>query len=413
MTNKSATQVTQDYRMTTQATVAATFENAEHAAAAQEMLDEQIREIEQKLAPVTAYIKWDHSEEKWKGWFNGRAITHNSSKAYGAKLIKESIEQGKAKKFKDLGIQRGVIVGDDFHVSVAPTTAEISEMLAGEPVQQHGANYSLTSEFSITERFGILESFVQSATNMAVAEEGSPEYLSANPLVVVTGSGGLGKTHTTMEVIKRNGLESADDMEIGSVLYGTAKGYRVINGYSTAKALYRKLWEHREGWVIVLDDCDSVLKSADAVNILKGAGDSGDRRMICWNAESVRPDDDLPRSFEFKSSIIIISNIDRQSIPQPIRSRAMNADVSMSRAEVVERVKFLTEKGTFMAEYPMQAKNDVIAFVESQLDDTKFNTLVRSLNMRTFIVAVKAWVQNGGQDWQRMALYNMASSSED
>ena len=129
----------------------------------------------------------------------------------------------------------------------------------------------------------------------------------------------------------------------------------MISGYTTAKALFRKLWEHREGWVVVLDDCDAALKSADAVNILKGAGDSGERRIITWNAENFNTGDDLPKSFEFKSSIIIITNLDRMKVPQPIRSRSMNADVSMTRDEVIQRIETLIESGEFMPQYPIEA----------------------------------------------------------
>lgn len=372
-------------------------------------------EPEMTTGMKTAYIQWNRHEHQWHAIYDGRVIMKNSSKQYGDNILLRSIEKQTNRKVQLMGITHGVIVSEDFKIPNGPekvNTSQIMQQLQGAPLDF--SKHTLASEFSIGERFDILEKFVRSAAYMATADEDSTEFLAANPMVVITGSGGLGKTYTTTKVLKEQGLQRADDMDIGDIVYGRAKGYAVISGYTTAKALFRKLWEHREGWVVVLDDCDAALKSADAVNILKGAGDSGERRIITWNAENFSADDDLPKTFEFKSSIIIITNMDRMKVPQPIRSRAMNADVSMTREEVVQRIETLIESGEFMAQYPIEAKYDVLEYMkDSMQNDPKFNIMVKTMNMRTFLVAVKAWVAHGGVNWQRPALYNMASASEE
>lgn len=363
----------------------------------------------------TAYIQWNRHEHQWHAIYNGKAVMKNSSKQYGDNILLRAIQKQANRKVQLLGITNGVIVTEDFKIPNAPekfNSGAVINQLDGAPLDF--SKHTLASEFSIGERFNVLEKFVLSAAYMATAEEGSVEHLAANPMVIITGSGGLGKTYTTTKVLQEHGLVRADDMDIGDVLYGRSKGYAVISGYTTAKALFRKLWEHREGWVIVLDDCDAALKSADAVNILKGAGDSGDRRIITWNAENFNADDELPKTFEFRSSIIIITNLDRMKVPQPIRSRAMNADVSMTREEVVERIETLIEGGEFMSQYPFDAKYEVLEYIKDGIaKDPKFNAMVKTLNMRTFVVAVKAWVAHGGVNWERAALYNMASASEE
>ena len=363
----------------------------------------------------TAFIQWNRHEGQWQAIYNGKVIMRNSSKQYGDNILLRSIINQTNKKVQLMGITNGVVVSEDFKIPDGPekiNAAQIVQQLEGAPLDF--SKHTLASEFSIGERFSILENFVRSAAYMATAEPDSVEALAANPMVVITGSGGLGKTFTTTKVLKEQGLERADDMDIGDIVYGRAKGYAVISGYTTAKALFRKLWEHREGWVVVLDDCDAALKSADAVNILKGAGDSGERRIITWNAENFSADDDLPKTFEFKSSIIIITNMDRMKVPQPIRSRAMNADVSMTRHEVVQRIESLIEGGEFMSAYPVEAKYEVLEYMKDGLaNDPKFNSMVKTLNMRTYLVAVKAWISHGGVNWQRAALYNMASASEE
>ena len=363
----------------------------------------------------TCYIQWNRHESQWQAIYHGKVVMRNSSRQYGGNILLRSIENQTNKKVQLMGITHGTIVSEDFKIPNGPEKINVEKIVDGLKGESlNFGKHDLASEFSIGERFAILEKFVSSAAFMATAEPDSMEALAANAMVTITGSGGLGKTYTTKKVLESHGLQRSDDMDIGDIIYGRAKGYAVISGYTTAKALFRKLWEHREGWVVVLDDCDAALKSADAVNILKGAGDSGERRIITWNAENFNAEDDLPKSFEFKSSIIIITNLDRMKVPQPIRSRSMNADVSMTRDEVIQRIETLIESGEFMPQYPIEAKYDVLDYMnDSVKNDPKFNVMVKTMNLRTFQVAVKAWVSHGGVNWQRAALYNMASASEE
>ena len=54
-----------------------------------------------------------------------------------------------------------------------------------------------------------------------------------------------------------------------------------FKGRATAAGLFVTLYENCDK-IIILDDCDSVFKDADAVNILKGALDSYDTRNISY-----------------------------------------------------------------------------------------------------------------------------------
>ena len=104
------------------------------------------------------------------------------------------------------------------------------------------------SRFTINERFGFVGDMVQM---LAKGEQ---------PSVVVTGPGGLGKSYTVTEALKKAGLKDMsilDDYEIGASVPKNA--FVVIKGYSSPKGLYRTLYENRKS-VIVFDDCDSVLK---------------------------------------------------------------------------------------------------------------------------------------------------------
>ena len=148
------------------------------------------------------------------------------------------------------------------------------------------------SRFTINERFGFIGDMVCMLANNMQAS------------VVVTGPGGLGKSYNVIQALEKSGLNDIsliEDFAVGEVI--SRKSFRVIKGYSTPKGLYRTLYENRNG-VVVFDDCDSVLKDPVSLNLLKGALDSYERRIISWRAD-IR-DEDLPTSFEFRGRVVFI-----------------------------------------------------------------------------------------------------------
>ena len=183
------------------------------------------------------------------------------------------------------------------------------------------------SRFTINQRFGFVSDMV---LMLAKGEQAS---------VVVTGPGGLGKSHTVYQTLVKNGFKDVttlDGFDPGTVL--GKKTFVVVKGYSTAKGLYRTLYENRNG-VIVFDDCDSVLKDPVSLNILKGALDSYSKRIISYKAD-IR-DDDLPNVFEFKGRVVFISNLGSTQMDQAIISRSMAVDLSMTSQQKVDRMRYL------------------------------------------------------------------------
>jgi hypothetical protein len=169
-----------------------------------------------------------------------------------------------------------------------------------------------------------------------------------------------------------------------------------IKGYSTAKGLYRTLFENN-GATVVFDDCDSILKDPAALNLLKGALDSYGKRVISWNAESFGKDDDLPRSFEFTGRVIFISNMDQQNIDQAIRSRSMMIDLSMTDDQKIDRMEYIASSEEFMPEYSMEVKKDALELIRSMKEDAK------EISLRTLISVSKIRASN--KDWKDLAAY--------
>lgn len=239
------------------------------------------------------------------------------------------------------------------------------------------------SKFHINERF----EFLEKAVTMVAS--------GVQPSVVVSGAGGLGKTYTVRKALVKSGLEDFSIPEEG--VETPSNAFVFIKGFSTPKALYRSLYDNNNA-VIVFDDCDSVLDNSYALNILKAALDSYDKRIISWGAES-KGNDPLPQRFEFTGQIIFITNLPSDDIDQAIRSRSLMVDVSMTLQETVDRMTEIVKSGSFLPEYSRAVKLEALEFIDSIKEKT------RELSLRTLITICKIRSEFFHDDWKKMAEY--------
>lgn len=121
--------------------------------------------------------------------------------------------------------------------------------------------------------------------------------------MIVSGPPGVGKSHGVLKV-----LEKADLL---NTLAERPPKYEVVKGSVSAVGLYAKLYEFSdEGNVLVFDDADGVFFDETSLNLLKAALDTTDRRFINWNKDSrLLRSDGIPNRYEFKGSVIFITNI--------------------------------------------------------------------------------------------------------
>lgn len=222
-------------------------------------------------------------------------------------------------------------------------------------------------DFGINKRFG----FLNDLAKMVI--------LGATPSLVVTGEGGLGKTHSVKQAINDCNLYEEE--------------YVFFKGYSTARGLYNTLFDNN-GKIIVFDDCDSVLEDKVALNILKSALDSYDEREITWMAK-MNKSDEYPNKFKFTGRIIFISNKKKESIDQAVISRSLVVDLSMSADDKIERMRHILS--TILPEYSMNVKVQALDFLEEVKEKA-------SLNMRTLIMVTKM-VDTFPSTWKDMATY--------
>lgn len=245
-------------------------------------------------------------------------------------------------------------------------------------------------EFGINKRFEFVQQMVTMVGKKTIAS------------AIITGQGGLGKTHTVLKSLKAQGLIDTTDLAAFEEGYkfNSSKSYRVVKGYSTAKGLYRTLFEGN-GQVLVFDDCDSVLKDPVALNLLKGALDSYGERWISWNADM--KDEDLPRSFKFTGSIVFISNMDADRIDQAVKSRAMCVDLSMTQMQKLERMEVIMKEDEFLPEYSIGMKQDALNLLKEVA-----NT-VDNLSLRSLIAVTKIRAEN--ENWKDLARYIVSAGA--
>ena len=301
---------------------------------------------------MTARIVFDAASGKYVGSVKGKVIVRSKYKAAVEKRISD--------------------MGCDVNFEAAQKAAEARD-----------------AKFGINTRFG----FVEKLINMVAA--------GVQPSAVITGEGGLGKTYTVTKTLETAGYKDITDLgefQVGQVV-NTRKTFTTVKGYSTAKGLYRTLFENNKA-IIVFDDCDAVLKDPVALNLLKGALDSYGKRVISWNADL--RDDDLPRSFNFEGRVIFISNMSQDSIDQAIRSRSMLIDLSMTADQKIDRMEYIAKSESFMPEYDAGIKKDALTLIRELKDSAK------EISLRTLISVCKVRASNP-KDYREMAEYMLCA----
>lgn len=196
------------------------------------------------------------------------------------------------------------------------------------------------------------------------------------PSLVVTGMAGMGKTHVVKDTLQQLGLRESVEF----VHY---------KGRATAAGLYITLYENSDK-IVILDDCDSVFKDDDAVNILKGALDSYDTRYISYITSKELKDsygNAVPRQFNFTGRIIFISNYEQSRIDEAIKSRSFVQDISMSTEQVFLRMEQLINKiePAIKKEHKVQAL-EMMKNINEKYDGVEIN--IRSLIKASRIIAM-------------------------
>ena len=240
----------------------------------------------------------------------------------------------------------------------------------------------------IKERFEILTQMTEAT------QEGSVRAM------IVSGPPGVGKSYGVEEQLNKS--------DIFNKMADVPPKFEVVRGSMSAIGLYQKLYKFSSpGNILVLDDCDSVLFDDISLNILKAALDSSKKRYISWNTESrVLANEGVPDRFEYKGSVIMITNIKFDYVKSKklkdhlaaIMSRCHYLDLTMDTVrDRLLRCKQVMRDANVLGDYgfTQEQGNEIVAFMDEHKKD--LNEI--SLRMVTKIADLRKM----SDDWKKLA----------
>ena len=297
-----------------------------------------------------------------------------------------------------------VTVKNDGNFPNCPDTVRVKvdsiqdfEYVTGEAVQDNTVHFEKPTVVEtddeamdrIRERFDILHEMTKATVSGDIRA------------MIVSGPPGVGKSYGVETEIEKACLFDK--------LAGKRLRAEVVKGSATPIGLYQTLYKYSDAnSVVVFDDCDSILLDDVALNLLKGALDSGKKRVISWLSESsALRREGIPDRFEFKGSVIFITNLKFDKMKSQklrdhldaLQSRCHYLDLTLdTMRDKLLRIKQIAKDGVLFADYDFNeyAQDDIIDFMHANKDRLR----EVSLRMALKIADLRKSFPN---NWKRMS----------
>ena len=219
--------------------------------------------------------------------------------------------------------------------------------------------------------------------------------------MIVSGPPGVGKSF---------GVEQEVDKAcLFDKIAGKKLRAEVVKGSATPIGLYQTLYKYSDAnCVLVFDDCDSILVDDVALNLLKGALDSGKKRKISWLSESsTLRREGIPDSFEFKGSVIFITNLKFDQMKSQklrdhldaLQSRCHYLDLTLdTMRDKILRIKQIAKDGVLFQDYDFEecVQDDIIDFMNTNQNRLREMSLRMALKIADLVKSFPA-------KWRMMA----------
>ena len=235
------------------------------------------------------------------------------------------------------------------------------EYTSGETVQENTVKFKPTvvaetdeqAMDRIRERFDILHEMTKACVSGDIRA------------MIVSGPPGVGKSYGVEQEI--------DKACLFDKLASKRLKAEVVKGSASPIGLYQTLYKYSDpNCVLVFDDCDSILLDDVALNLLKGALDSGKKRKISWLSDS-------------------------RILRSESRCHYLDLTLDTMRDKVL-RIKQIAKDGVLFADYDFDecVQDEIIAF----MDENKNRLREMSLRMALKIADLR---KMSVLNWKRLA----------
>lgn len=245
---------------------------------------------------------------------------------------------------------------------------------------------------AITQRIDAKQKFKQIEAYTKLVIKGT------KPSFILTGDPGLGKSFSISKVLQSEGMVRGEDYEI-------FKG-----DIASAVNLYKILYEYNKpDFIVVLDDNDEILKDAAAINILKGALESGkdEPRTISYYSQRMPKDesgkDRIPTKFEYVGKMIFISNKYLRDLPSALKSRAFKTELDLNPEEIVEHISEIAYNISDLQGVPHSIIKECLKFME------EIAPVIGKFDIRSFTDVVANRL-TGHKNWKAWAYSSIKQS---
>jgi hypothetical protein len=268
-------------------------------------------------------------------------------------------------------------------------TVPMTENTIAQPTVATPAETDEQAMDRIRERFDILHEMTKATVTGDIRA------------MIVSGPPGVGKSFGVEQEI--------DKATMFDKLAGKRLRAEVVKGSATPIGLYQTLYKYSDtNCVVVFDDCDSILLDDVALNLLKGALDSGKKRKISWLSESSSlRREGIPDSFEFKGSAIFITNLKFDKMKSQklkdhldaLQSRCHYLDLTLdTMRDKILRIRQIATDGVLFADYDFapEVQDEIIDFMntnQNRLREMSLRMAIKIADLRKMSVT----------NWKRLA----------
>jgi len=201
--------------------------------------------------------------------------------------------------------------------------------------------------------------------------------------LVIESEQGVGKTTIVKNILKELNKE---------VLY--------INSYTTSLAFYKAVYHNRYNQII-LDDVYGLYSDEKGISILRALTNTEEVRYIKYQSTSDKLD--VPSSFIFEGSIIILTNKITDEMDNSLLGRSIHRKINFT---LKEKLNFVEQIIKFQYDLKEEEHDKIMKFVNENVDETTKNFSFRS------VLKIVEFYKHNKNIWEELTIEELERDEE-